>query len=66
MMTKERCQKLVFRAEQYSKLAERVLDELSKDVSNTSIYEKCIKVTADAEAALYLSQLAVRDLQEGK
>lgn len=59
-MTKEKVDKLLWRAEYYRLLSNEVLSE------KPCLLGKAMKAQADAEAALFIAKLAYRDLLEGK
>ncbi len=64
-MTEKIVNALSRRAERYSQLAEHWLKVAKENPSEENL-NKVEKVNDDAQAALFITRLAIRDLKEGK
>ncbi len=64
-MTKEMVDRLLARAERYSALSVRCIEEAQNRPTDAFI-DRAQKASDDAQAAFYLAKLAARDLKDGR
>ncbi len=65
-MTKEMVDRLLARAERYSALSSRCLEDAQNDPQSSVLFDRAQKASDDAQAAFYLAKLAARDLKDGR